>query len=636
MRRGNVAELIDRLEKGDLTCYQEMEGTNDKQLKMLMNLSKSYHDYFAKVKRNMEDITQRGDALTVAYEERCSSNKNVMEANGEIARAARQQAESAAECLEFVDGFREEFKEILADTEALNERGTTIQKISRNGEEAVQKFLKQSINSQQKFLEIAEKITMLETSIKGIHQIISLITSISNKTNLLALNASIEAARAGEAGKGFAVVADEVTNLAEKSKDATSQIADVINEILVDVEGVMGIIQEQKLDVESQTSSIEEVGQTISEITSSIEEFQQEHDNVAKRIKQINQENNQLMSAISTIADLTEESASTCEVVANVSLEQSTKDRFILETLKTLNQENEQTNKLLQEIKVISKTEKKKKIGVIGLEQQEFYHNIERAAKNACQKLNFEVDCDMPKHYNIEEQAAIFKNMVEKQVDGIIIVPADAKRFKPLIDEAVDKGIKVICVDADVKDSKRHCFVTSDSYKGGKLAGEVAGKQLKGRGKVIAILCASEVPTVQERFNGFAEALSEWKDIEIVAKEEQKDTNVNTTKANIERAIKEHPDFDLIYLVNGDAIIVAAQMWQSKGLKQKIVALSAGSDLTQYVKKGIITSQISQRNAMWGEIAVNKMQEMFKGSRIDSYEDTGMYEINIGNYKIFE
>jgi methyl-accepting chemotaxis protein len=636
MGKKQVLDIIDRLEKGDLTCYKEIENSNDKQLMTLLGISKNYHDYFSKIKDSVEEITQKSSAISVAYEERCDSNKNIIVANNEIAKAARQQAESAAECLEFVDNFKEQFENLLTDTEGLNSKSVTIQEISSDGERAIQSFLNDSMDSQRKFLGIAEKITGLESSIKGINEIIALITAISNKTNLLALNASIEAARAGEAGRGFAVVADQVTTLAEKSKEASNQISNVINGVLVDVEGIMNMIHIQKNTVENQANSIEKVGKTISEITSSIEEFGSEHREVAKMIKKLNSDNEKLISEISRIAGLTEESASTCEVVASVSLEQSTKDNFILDTLRILNKENESTNKLISKIQTERNEKLKKKIGIVCLEQQEFYNTIEEAAKIACQKLNIDAVCKTPKRYNVEEQIAIFKKLVEDQVDGIIVVPGDVARFKSLIDDAVSKGIKVICIDADVKDSKRNCFVTSDSYEGGKLAGTVADKHLKGSGKVIAVLCASEVPTVQERFKGFEDALRKSSGIKIVAKEEQRDTDTNTTKAIIQNAINKHPDFDLLYLVNSDAAIVAAQLWQSKGLKQKIVALSAGSDLTEYVKCGIISSQISQRNAVWGEIAVNKMQDMFSGNKISDYEDTGMYEVNQGNYKIFE
>ena len=81
---------------------------------------------------------------------------------------------------------------------------------------------------------IVDVINSLTEKVDDVQGFIGSIVEISSQTNLLALNASIEAARAGEAGKGFAVVAEEIRQLSEQTKNASSSITDIINNLYED------------------------------------------------------------------------------------------------------------------------------------------------------------------------------------------------------------------------------------------------------------------------------------------------------------------------------------------------------------------------------------------------------------------
>lgn len=122
--------------------------------------------------------------------------------------------------------------------EETNEHSKTVVRIAQESNDSVRENLvmMQSLRQQSEQIEkineqVDEAMNKLKEKAKEVENIASIILSISNKTNLLALNASIESARAGEAGKGFAVVADEIRQLAEQTKASTENITNITNEL---------------------------------------------------------------------------------------------------------------------------------------------------------------------------------------------------------------------------------------------------------------------------------------------------------------------------------------------------------------------------------------------------------------------
>jgi twitching motility protein PilJ len=115
--------------------------------------------------------------------------------------------------------------------------------VASNGRQAVQHTIGGMNTLREQIQETSKRIKRLGESSQEIGEITELISDITEQTNVLALNAAIQAASAGEAGRGFSVVAEEVQRLAERSGDATRQIAALVKTIQTDTQDAVAAME---------------------------------------------------------------------------------------------------------------------------------------------------------------------------------------------------------------------------------------------------------------------------------------------------------------------------------------------------------------------------------------------------------
>ncbi|MGH8354567.1 MAG: methyl-accepting chemotaxis protein [Pseudomonas sp.] len=130
----------------------------------------------------------------------------------------------------------------------------------------------------------------LQETSERMASMLGVIQSISEQTNLLALNAAIEAARAGEAGRGFAVVADEVRQLSIRTSSATVEIRTMLGNLQQTSNAMLGRVG----------NSVEATAQ----MTGHAEHVQQEVHSLAESMEQISSRNHQVAAATSEQASM--------------------------------------------------------------------------------------------------------------------------------------------------------------------------------------------------------------------------------------------------------------------------------------------------------------------------------------------
>lgn len=180
---------------------------------------------------------------------------------------------------------------------------------------------------------INKKMKLFSEKVIEIGTISGLISDISTKTNLLAMNASIEAARAGDAGKGFVVIAEEIRHLADKSGEATTDITNIIRSIQNEAGEITSSLEDETEIVEKQSALASDIKASFSEIIGAVDksksivleilplsETQKKiTDNVVHSMENINQISHDLLRHVHSSEGISEKlSSSSSELLASV------------------------------------------------------------------------------------------------------------------------------------------------------------------------------------------------------------------------------------------------------------------------------------------------------------------------------
>lgn len=281
---GQLSSVLDTMleEKEDALQVKESENKrlNTSIISLIQNVFQiSQRDLTVRVPV-AEDVTGAiSDSINQLVESIASVLQEVNSVSGRVNNASVQVKSQSETVLSYADREKEEISQTLDGLDSAIKAMELISKLAVISNHASQKAIKtsetamdsvsqtiESINKIRQTIHEAEKrIKRLGERSQEIGGIVNLINNISERTHVLSLNASMHAASAGEAGRGLMVVVDEVQRLSENSREATSEIESLVNNIQLETADTINVINNVITDVVEGTRLAEEAGERMGE-----------------------------------------------------------------------------------------------------------------------------------------------------------------------------------------------------------------------------------------------------------------------------------------------------------------------------------------------------------------------------------
>ncbi len=255
--------------EGDLTKRLTIHGHDE-----FGALGLSFNRFVERIHTSIIEVSSAtGQVNEVALRVVAASNSSMFNSD--------QQASRTSSVAAAINQLGAAAQEIAQNAALASQHSSDARSLAEDGQQVVDKTISAMQQLSAKISDSCGNIETLNSNTVNIGQILDVITSISQQTNLLALNAAIEAARAGEAGRGFAVVADEVRNLAHRTQDSAQQVQKMIEELQVGAREAVTIMTDSQRQSESSVGIANQAGERLGSVTQRIGEIDGMNQSVA-------------------------------------------------------------------------------------------------------------------------------------------------------------------------------------------------------------------------------------------------------------------------------------------------------------------------------------------------------------------
>jgi ribose transport system substrate-binding protein len=264
-----------------------------------------------------------------------------------------------------------------------------------------------------------------------------------------------------------------------------------------------------------------------------------------------------------------------------------------------------------------------------------YYEPCYQGFKDAAVKYGVKTEYRAAKVSEVTQQVEVIESLIARHVDGIAISALDDQALVPVIKEATDAGIKVICFDAPAPSSKALCYIGTMNEAAGYTGGEMMAKYMNGEGEAAVLQGGLGAANLNERFKGFERALKEKAPkIKLVAREDVQGGRMDVAMNKTETLLQAHPNLKAIFAVSAEGAPAASAVLKEQKKSGKILVggFDDQRDTLAGIRDGTVQFCIAQKTYKMGYLSVETLLDAMAGKPIAQKEiDTGVLIITKDN-----